>query len=119
MDAGLEIEARRTQRASILLVGAAHVASTGLRTVVRESGSLRLVAEVSAGPNAVSAAKQWQPDHILVAADGMTDEIITVKQQLRRTSPGSTMVVCTDRFRPDVLLAAGQIPVEAILRGEM
>jgi hypothetical protein len=76
--AGLEIEARRTQLASVVLVGAGHVASTGLRTVVRESGSLRLIAEVLPGPNAVSAAKQCQPEHILVAACGVTDEVVTL-----------------------------------------
>jgi DNA-binding NarL/FixJ family response regulator len=111
----LEIEAVPREQSSVLLVGDAHVASTGLRTVVAESRDLHLVAEVIDRVSAVSAASEHSPDHILFAAGGLLEEGVLLLHELRDASPESTLTVCTYHLDRDMLLAAKQLPVDGIL----
>jgi DNA-binding NarL/FixJ family response regulator len=111
----LETELRSGQQASVLLVSSAHVASIGLRAVVAESSDLRLVAEVPHGPASAAAARRHRADHILVAADRLTEAGITLLHELRSVSSDSTLIVCTNHFDREMVVALGQVPVLGIL----
>jgi DNA-binding NarL/FixJ family response regulator len=86
-----------------------------LRTTIRESQDLRLVAEEASGPAAVSTARQGHPDHILFAADGVSETGIALLGELRKASPQSRITVCTDQLDHEMLTAVEQVPVDGIL----
>jgi NarL family two-component system response regulator LiaR len=101
--------------ADVLLIMAPHVAALGLRTTITRSPDLRLIGEVEAGDGAVRLVAEHQPKHTIVAADGVTKLLVGTLRQVRESCPETKLLICTDRFDPDVMIDLLNLRAEAIL----
>jgi DNA-binding NarL/FixJ family response regulator len=111
----IEAEVRARSQSRVLLIGGERVSSLGLRAAVLASDSLWLVEEITDESEAVAAAKRHQPNHILIAAEGVSGADIALLGKLRSTSPGSTFTVCPNQVDREALVALWRVPVGGIL----
>lgn len=102
-------------QARVLLIAAAHAGSIGLRTIIKDSTRLRLVAEIPHGSAATQAVRAYHLDHIVVATDGITDTTIHLLHELRAVRPDVPLIVCSNESDGSELAAVLAVPVEGLL----
>jgi DNA-binding NarL/FixJ family response regulator len=91
-------------KTTVLVVDEHPSVRDGLRALISAAPDMAVVGEASEGEEAVEAARQWQPDVIVLDLMSAEQGSIDTIRAMRRASPDSQVIVLTDYEGADQVL---------------